>query len=358
MAYEVINTSAAAGVVPGQSGYCDVLRTQGIPEPICSELARLSHYDPDLCGEGESVSVRTIRFGGETWGVVSRTVSCGEDHTGRMNRLAHHLVVPPSELKSTDPLDVLSGFAFRSSYNSAPRMASSLPVWSVAGHASGAWLAAKLAGWERHVAAVLTAGRKSMVLLPTGVPLRAMVAEVLGALPRGDRWRAGVVTGLDANTAWNQGARLRILVGAANRSGPAWQAWPGEAAIDLRTPQAAPSGVEGPRDNVRAAKQTPARRVDDTQDRFVSLKTPESGSRRRKLEPAGAIDIEIDSLPPAESGSPIEIGSIEPSPQAAGASIPTRRTETVRWGIVATWALLGLLAGALVGTVLWQVTRR
>jgi|GEM_PF-3087142 len=359
MAYEVVNTSAAAGVVPGQSGYCDVLRTQGIPEPICSELARMSHYDSELCGEGESVSVCTIRFGGETWGVVSRTVPCGVDHTGRMNRLAHHVVVPPSELESTDPLDVLCGFAFRSSYDSAPRMSSSLPTWSGAGHASGAWLAAKLAGWERHVADVLAAGRKSMVLLPMGVALRAMVAEVLTALPRADRWRVGVVTGLDANTAWNQGARLRFLVGAANRAGAAWQAWPGEEAIDLRTPQAPPPRVDRPREKPHVEKQrAPAGWDGDTADRLVSLTPKPSGSGQRKPGFPGAIDVEIDSLPPADGGSPIDIGLIEASPRILAASISNRRTEAVRWGIVATWALMGLLAGALVGTVLWQVTRR
>lgn len=335
MAFEVVNTSAAAGLVPGQAGFCDVLRTQGVPEPICSLLAPMSRYDPQLSDAGEAVAVRMIRFGGESWGVVSRMVPCGLDYTARQNRLAHHVVVPPSELDSCNPAALLGGYAFADQFDGVPRYLPDLADTSVAWRPAGAWAAAGLPGWDGFLAGVIVGGTgHHLVLLPQGADVRAMTAALLQYLPESLRWSLGVCTGSDASSAWPEGVRLRVLVGHATTAGAAWVPWPGEALHDLRDKPAVPVQAARHSQPQRVAERVPA-------DRWVQLDdTP------AVPPPAVAVDMDPISIQ-------IDLRHGAAAPEMVAVRAP--RPAGIRWGAVALWLIGGTFAGGLMGFILTQL---
>ena len=44
MSQELIYTSAPRGLRPGSRGFCTVMRTEGLPEPVVNRLEALSGY--------------------------------------------------------------------------------------------------------------------------------------------------------------------------------------------------------------------------------------------------------------------------------------------------------------------------
>ena len=54
----------------------------------------------------------------------------------------------------------------------------------------------------------------------------------------------GLATSCDAESAWNQGVRLRVLAGDLSAAGSACEPWPGEQVVDLRIRPPAPKVAE------------------------------------------------------------------------------------------------------------------
>ena len=254
MPYEVVNTSSARGLTEGHAGFCDVIRTRGLPEEITPLLAPLNFYDHALGRGRPAHGVRTIRFGGHLWGVVSRVVANGNDYTGRPNRLAHHVVMPPSELDSYNPADILLHFAFRESFDGSPRYLDREPVIEDAESAcDDIWDSVGGIGWCSHIARVGLSGSRVAVLVPPTLDGRKFIAALLSRLPIEQRWECGIVESATAEQCWAQGVRVRILAlepddPAGNRS------WPGEVVVDLRTRHTPPAKE----DRVRAPSAAPA----------------------------------------------------------------------------------------------------
>lgn len=338
MAYEVVNTSAEKGLVPNQAGFCDVLRTHGIPDEICSLLKPMSRYDYELSGDQPAFAIRVVRLGATDWGVISRIVPCGLDYTGRKNRLAHHVVVPPSEFKEVNPASVIAHFQFRNEFIGAARYGQDMPNLQSAKTpiVSGAWAKAGLQNWESELAKTFqTKNDRFLLLLPVAVDARRLMAELASMLTTDQQWRLGLCIGSDAASAWNEGVRLRVLLAETARTGPAWAAWPGEVGIDLRACPAAPTSTSTVEIN---------HEINDTQgdsERWVSLQTA------IKKEPEAPLEI-IEEPIVIDFGSE-EIFAPPPIP------IPVTKPSPIKWGIMLLWLVTGVIAGALIAFILSKV---
>ncbi|HEX6986328.1 MAG TPA: hypothetical protein VF170_13180, partial [Planctomycetaceae bacterium] len=107
MAQELLYTSAPRGLKPGSRGFCTVEATAGLPPTLVTALEGLSgyrHVAPP--GDPANPVVRshvTLSLGGRTYSVLSRIADAGADYTGRTNKLAHHVVLDPSERPKGGP---------------------------------------------------------------------------------------------------------------------------------------------------------------------------------------------------------------------------------------------------------------
>lgn len=102
MSFELVYTSAPRGLKPGSSGFCTVACTKGTPQALIRKLESLSGYDhayPPKSGKNPvNYSHCTIRVQQQKYHVLSRIADAGDDHTGRSNKIAHHLAIPDSKL--------------------------------------------------------------------------------------------------------------------------------------------------------------------------------------------------------------------------------------------------------------------
>lgn len=107
MAEELLYTSAPQGLRPGSVGFCTVQASAGMPAPMLQGLESLSAYrHPQTPGDPRNpVSWSHVRLniGGKVWAVVSRVADAGFDFTQRSNKLAHHVVLTPSERPAGGP---------------------------------------------------------------------------------------------------------------------------------------------------------------------------------------------------------------------------------------------------------------
>ena len=104
MAYELVYTSAPAGLTRGSSGFCVVACTQGLGPRLMVTLEGLSaykplypHYAPNAWDNPISRSHYLYEANGELQHILSRTCFNGVDHTQRSNKLASHLVLSKAE---------------------------------------------------------------------------------------------------------------------------------------------------------------------------------------------------------------------------------------------------------------------
>ncbi len=114
MAQELIYTSAPRGLRVGASGFCTVACTRGMAPNYIEALESLSGYTavfpphhPQAALNPVSFSHHVLRIGGRQVSVLSRVAAAGVDHTGRSNKLAHHVVVSPEERPAGGPAWVI-----------------------------------------------------------------------------------------------------------------------------------------------------------------------------------------------------------------------------------------------------------
>ncbi|MBC8291414.1 MAG: hypothetical protein H8E37_14020, partial [Planctomycetes bacterium] len=110
MSQEILYTSAPKGLKPGSRGFCTVVSTRGMPQPLADRLESLSGYrhawpphDPQASLNPINYSHLAITVGGNRCHVLSRIADCGEDYTQRSNKLAHHVALDESELTPGGP---------------------------------------------------------------------------------------------------------------------------------------------------------------------------------------------------------------------------------------------------------------
>ena len=110
MPKELIFTSVPNGLKPGSSGYCTVARHHNLDHLLERELERLSFYEMGTGLKPVIHAYRTLSLSSGVFLVLSRICYAGNDHTGRTNYLAHHLVFEESELSAFSNLSPVDFF--------------------------------------------------------------------------------------------------------------------------------------------------------------------------------------------------------------------------------------------------------
>ena len=337
MPYEVVNTSVARGLTSAHSGFCDVLRTRGLPEEITPLLAPLNFYNEKLARGKPAYGVRSIRFGGRMWGVVSRVVLNGNDYTGRQNRLAHHVIAPPSELEMLCPAAVLAGYSFRDTCDEAPRYLDREPeLPEIAGSFDDVWECMGGKGWRSHIAALALSGSRVVVLIPPSAEGRSVVISILLGIPLQRRWEVGVVEASSAEQCWAHSALIRVLAMDANDA-EGDRSWPGEVVVDLRRQSIPPSAKQ----ELIVGQQ--ATKLDFSA--FAATPQELSASETEKSSQPIVVDIDFGSETPEGIDDQRDPSSGEYSTQ----STPSVGSSKVFWKQTIVWFILGTVVGALAG---------
>ncbi len=188
----------------GGGGFCTVQSTEGMTPNMTSALEKLSGYkhpfdvhDPRAAANPVNYRHATIQVGVETYHVLSRIADIRREHTGRTNKLAHHVALTKDVLPMGGPAWLIShdgicqdGWDGTVAYL-PPRQSSSLPTSEIPLKPCQAWQAAAGdAGWAGHIADHLLRNRLQpvSVIVPQRTDTLALVNEVFSLLPSSARW--------------------------------------------------------------------------------------------------------------------------------------------------------------------------
>ena len=288
MASELLFTSAVQGLKSGSQGYCTVQCTQTMPGPLAERLEALSAYRPIYPSQSEqaklnpvNVAYWRIRAVGKTFPVLSRIADYGLDYSQRTNKLAHHLVIEPSEMSVAGPAAIAAaGSAFVTQWNQKvesiqqPRR---LPVAASSMGVCRHWQTVMGdAGWAGVVAEEIIKDQKQPIFLifEPGQEVLPLIVEVQSLLPAALRWKSTFSTYLTYLPPEAE-CQIRCLLKGSKEAHESLR-HVNSLRIDLTQPKSAPSGplAEAARTGVMP----------------VQLKKPEA---------ATAFDYEIDEEPPA-----------------------------------------------------------
>jgi hypothetical protein len=202
MAWELYYTSAPRGLRPGSRGFCTVARTQGMPLQLIDRLESLSGYhQAGTYGTSSGFLAPVllahwrIAIAGRTRSVLSRVALVGSDYSGRLNKLAYHLVLEPGEQSPAGPAWMLTQPGImRTAWEGEPRLLPprrlSVPV--APGTLSDGSLDA--ASGNRHARALadgfgMDASKSAAVIYAAGDDPLPLVAEALALLEPKKRWQ-------------------------------------------------------------------------------------------------------------------------------------------------------------------------
>ncbi|TXI08319.1 MAG: hypothetical protein E6Q76_07300 [Rhizobium sp.] len=202
MSLELLYTSAPRGLKQGSRGFCTVLCTEGLATPLATALEGLSGYrpiyphgDPQAAKNPVVSSHVKLQAAGRTWSVLSRIADCGLDYSQRANKLAHHVVLEPTEFLEGGPANLLATPGMmRTEWNGVPQVISSRSVLREAAEPTGvceAWRRATGdAGWAGVLAEsfLRDPDRMVIVLYSPGQEILPLFREAISLLPPARRW--------------------------------------------------------------------------------------------------------------------------------------------------------------------------
>ncbi|MEM9419620.1 MAG: hypothetical protein AAGA25_11310 [Planctomycetota bacterium] len=321
MASELCYTSSPQGLKPGTHGYCTVAASEALTPYITQRLEALSGYRP-LFGVGDPNASRNpvtlahlrLLIGGETHSVLSRVAYAGADHTGRLNKFAHHLLLSDEEQATAGPAWVLSqSGVMREVWNDVPRRLSeprSVPNGETKSMPCMTWeKATGDAGWagvlaENHL--LNPAKPVYLIYDPAQHEPLAMTAEALALLPPSRRWEVTFSTYFtdplpDAECGWRWIVAGTPIVERVLREKAMGKV------IDLTQPM----GQTGGSRYVYAARNGGELPTDDkpeTQTEKV-VNSPAAAERRLEISPSINADPapHTSSVPVSDSVSPVAL---------------------------------------------------
>ncbi|MFM7052871.1 MAG: hypothetical protein ACKOYN_12200 [Planctomycetota bacterium] len=198
--YELIHASVKRGLRGGE-GFGVAARTAGIPPELEAALCELSAYDFDAARSTGADPIewahRIVKTGGiHPYTVLSRIGPCGTDHSGRPNRVAHHIVLDAQSRVPTGPAWVLANHAFEASVpevaerSSSPVIARPMAAPSSAALAAGLKAAQIDPGWAGLVARAVLDSPTSRIYLvfDRELELVPFMLYVASLLPERNRW--------------------------------------------------------------------------------------------------------------------------------------------------------------------------
>jgi len=211
---EMIHTSAPAGLHGRHGGFTVVAATRGAPPPLLALLEPLSALElgPADREDPGSLALRRLRSGSSDWALLTRVLPCGVDHTGRRNRLAHHLAFDEESQRVERPADWILGFPFLDRWEEPPHELEEPRRPGPSDHGNPWGDAVGDAGW---IDAILERCRAVTdvpitVLLPAGSDLRRLAGTLLARVESPATWRIGFATRWERSRA-RSSTRLRLL---------------------------------------------------------------------------------------------------------------------------------------------------
>lgn len=206
---ELIYTSAPRGIKPGSSGFCTVAATATLGPAWIERLELLSGYEPmyplgDPREHQNPPIFRHLRItiAGRTRSVVSRIGYVPADHTGRSNKIAHHIVLDDSELGPAGPAWLMRQGIFQTRWSGGdPRISTTgptIPKLVIPPEPASTWQCVTGdAGWAAVLAdtAIGAAEVSRTILYPDGSDILALVDEAIRLLPMSQRWMITFDTG-------------------------------------------------------------------------------------------------------------------------------------------------------------------
>ena len=206
MSFEIVYTSCLRGLNAGATGFCTVAATTGIPRQLQEKLESLSGYQhlhtPGSKKNAVNFCCQAVRIQQETWVVLSRIADAGTDFSGRSNKIAHHLALSLSDVRSTHcpPTALLADESFW--YTKWTREPEWLPVnrmpTPVPSDSSSCNTWKKTygdAGWAGIVArSVENDFEPVFAIVPEGCNALGLVQEALQQLPPRMHWKVSFST--------------------------------------------------------------------------------------------------------------------------------------------------------------------
>ena len=202
MAYELIYTSAERGLRPGTRGFCTVAHTQGMPPQQIQLLEALSAYKNlysvhDAQEKAEPIAWSHIMSNlvGRSASIVSRVGATVADHTGRSNKLAHHVLLQQRERPVGGPAWLCQQAGFlRETWDEQPHVINEMkeiPAGDYEAAPATAWEA--LTGDPAYAAFLPNAFKANgdavtVIAFAPGTDMLALIAESLALLEPSQRW--------------------------------------------------------------------------------------------------------------------------------------------------------------------------
>lgn len=204
MAFELIYTSAERGLRPGTRGFCTVAHTKGMLPQTVQLLEALSAYKNlyaindggQDAPEPVAWSHITNHLAGRNVSVVSRVGPTAADHTGRSNKLAHHVLINQRERPAGGPawLSAQPGF-FQEAWSGTPHLIDTpktIPEGDIAPAPAHAWAAVTGdAAYAALPANAFLANPDGLVIIAfaPGSDMLPLISESLALLEPAQRWR-------------------------------------------------------------------------------------------------------------------------------------------------------------------------
>ncbi|MDR0705684.1 MAG: hypothetical protein LBF88_11935, partial [Planctomycetaceae bacterium] len=199
MIQEQISTSSPR-CLDGNSGFGIIAQTSGMAPNVARDVSMLSGYTHQFAAGDNRNPIAFLhvvrRTGGTNRHIVSRVADCGNDYSGRTNRIAHHWIIEESDLSglSCGPAAILSlSEFFRTQWNEKPLELPrdrKLPNPVVSAQKCTAWeQILGDAGWGGVLAERAEKGDPVSLIFEPGMNLLPLLAESLALLPPNIRWK-------------------------------------------------------------------------------------------------------------------------------------------------------------------------
>jgi len=204
MAYELVFTSAEKGVKPGTSGFCTVAHTRGMLPSTVKLLESISSYKvPNKkYTENETSSTPVVfshyrtKLQGQDFSIISRLSQAGRDHTNRGNKIAHHLLLKPSERPPGGPAWLIKqDDVFIKTWDDKAQLFSeerSIPQGDEEYSYAAYWEEVTGdAGWAGVVAQTLdqSSSKNVYLVFDSGEDTKKLVSEAVNLLGKEKRWQ-------------------------------------------------------------------------------------------------------------------------------------------------------------------------
>ncbi|HUY34073.1 MAG TPA: hypothetical protein VMV69_15095 [Pirellulales bacterium] len=368
MSQEIVYTSAPRGLKPGTRGFCTVISTQGMVQPLAERLESLSGYrqvfaadDPQAALNPVNFSHLAIAVGGRRFHVLSRVADAGLDYTQRSNKFAHLVALEPNELTPAGPAWVMSQPGFlETAWDGEPRLlraGRTPPAGATAAAVCSHWQQVTGdAGWGGVLAetALSRPPRPVCLLFQPGQDLLPLVAEALALLPAERRWQ---VTFSTYFTKLPPGVECQWRFVLAD--GPEAKAavrLPHALVLDLRRPLPAAEGgplVAAARTGVLPMPAAPPRRAPAQESRAPAGNVDEPAASKLLTLLAEPEPSEYDVAPafPSIAGVNFPQRGLPPLPRK-------RKKKLLVWSAVGSTAALVLIGGGVVAVHLRTAQRR